>query len=91
MVLIGTVAFLKSISLEAIGLGVHLAGGAHNILLQAEYILANIPPSVPWPLESEAGNSVNSNQPNDAHQGIQQVKYPIKHWLIIMVLFYFVF
>ncbi|XP_042010963.1 autophagy-related protein 2-like isoform X1 [Salvia splendens] len=68
----GTVAFLKSISLEAVGLGVHLAGGAHNILLQAECILANIPPSVPWPLESEAGNSVKSNQPNDAHHGIQQ-------------------
>ncbi|KAH6772666.1 hypothetical protein C2S51_011070 [Perilla frutescens var. frutescens] len=68
----GTVAFLKSISLEAIGLGVHLAAGAHNILLQAEYILASIPPSVPWPLESEVGNSVRSNQPNDAQQGIQQ-------------------
>lgn len=60
-------------SLEAIGLGVHLAAGAHNVLLQAEYILASIPPSVPWPLESEVGNGVRSNQPNDAQQGIQQV------------------
>lgn len=68
----GTVAFLKSISLEAIGLGVHLAAGAHNVLLQAEYILASIPPSVPWPPESEVGNGVRSNQPNDAQQGIQQ-------------------
>ncbi|KAL8541374.1 hypothetical protein ACS0TY_002578 [Phlomoides rotata] len=68
----GTFAFLKSISLEAIGLGVHLAGGAHNILLQAEYILASIPPSVPWPVESRVVDSVRSNQPNDAQQGIQQ-------------------
>lgn len=73
--IIGTFAFLKSISLEAIGLGVHLSGGAHNILLQAEYILANIPPSVPWPVESRVADSVKSNQPNDAQQGIQQVNF----------------
>ncbi|KAL1534637.1 autophagy-related protein 2-like isoform X1 [Salvia divinorum] len=77
----GTVAFLKSVSLEAIGLGVHLAAGAHNILLQAEYILANIPPSVPWPLESEVGNSVKSNQPKDAHHGIQQAYQSISDGL----------
>ncbi|XP_057787478.1 autophagy-related protein 2 [Salvia miltiorrhiza] len=77
----GTVAFLKSISLEAIGLGVHLAAGAHNILLQAEYILASIPPSVPWPLESEVGNGVKSNQPNDAQHGIQQAYQSISDGL----------
>ncbi|KAI3445996.1 hypothetical protein Pfo_002661 [Paulownia fortunei] len=68
----GTFAFLRSISLEAIGLGVHLAAGAHDILRQAEYILATIPPSVPWPVESRVGTNVKSNQPNDAQQGIQQ-------------------
>ncbi|GER56644.1 autophagy 2 [Striga asiatica] len=53
----GTFAFLRSISLEAIGLGVHLAAGAHNVLHQAEYILASIPPSVPWPVESKVGTN----------------------------------
>lgn len=50
-----------------------MAAGAHNILLQAEYILTSTPPSVPWPEESREGDSVKSNQPNDAQQGIQQV------------------
>ncbi|KAL2456804.1 autophagy 2 [Forsythia ovata] len=68
----GTIAFLRSISLEAIGLGVHLAAGAHDILLQAEYILTSIPPSVPWPSENRITTNVRSNQPNDARQGIQQ-------------------
>lgn len=68
----GTIAFLRSISIEAIGLGVHLAAGAHDILLQAEYILTTIPPSVPWPVQSRVNTNVRSNQPKDARQGIQQ-------------------
>ncbi|XP_048128859.1 autophagy-related protein 2 isoform X2 [Rhodamnia argentea] len=68
----GTVAFLRSISLEAVGLGVHLAAGAHDILQQAEYILASIPPSSPWPLQSRASANVRSNQPKDAQHGIKQ-------------------
>lgn len=68
----GTIAFLRSFSLEAIGLGVHLAAGAHDVLLQAEYILTSIPPSVPWPVENRIMTNVRSNQPNDARQGIQQ-------------------
>lgn len=67
----GTVAFLRSISLEAVGLGVHLAAGAHDILLQAEYILARIPPS-PWALQSRANANVRSNQPKNAQHGIKQ-------------------
>ncbi|RWW28534.1 hypothetical protein BHE74_00053171 [Ensete ventricosum] len=43
----GAMAFIKSISVEAVGLGVHLAAGAHEILLQTEYILTSIPMSVP--------------------------------------------
>ncbi|KAL3614201.1 hypothetical protein CASFOL_042275 [Castilleja foliolosa] len=77
----GTFAFLRSISLEAIGLGVHLAAGTHNVLLQAEYILASIPPSVPWPVESRVGTNVQSNQPNDAQQGIQQAYQSISDGL----------
>ncbi|KAA8536190.1 hypothetical protein F0562_028668 [Nyssa sinensis] len=68
----GTIAFLRSISLEAVGLGVHLAAGAHDILLQAEYILTSIPPSVPWPVQSRMRSNIRSNQPKDARQGMQQ-------------------
>ncbi|CAL5387906.1 unnamed protein product [Camellia sinensis] len=67
-----TFAFLKSISIEAVGLGVHLAAGAHEILLQAEYILTSIPPSVQWPVQSRTKTNVRSNQPKNAKQGIQQ-------------------
>lgn len=68
----GTIAFLRSISLEAVGLGVHLAAGAHDILLQAECILTNIPPSVSLPAQDKTKTNVRCNQPKDAHQGIQQ-------------------
>ncbi|CAN4107707.1 unnamed protein product [Withania somnifera] len=68
----GTIAFLRSISLEAIGLGVHLAAGAHEILLQAEYILTSVPPSVTWPMQSGGNTGVRFNPPRDARQGIQQ-------------------
>ncbi|PHU10410.1 hypothetical protein BC332_22270 [Capsicum chinense] len=68
----GTIAFLRSISLEAIGLGVHLAAGAHEILLQAEYILTSVPPSATCPMQSGGNTSVRFNQPKDARQGIQQ-------------------
>ncbi|KAF7840850.1 autophagy-related protein 2 [Senna tora] len=67
----GTIAFLRSISLEAVGLGVHLAAGAHDILLQAEYILASVPTSVTLP-ETDQSTDVRSNQPQDAQQGIKQ-------------------
>ncbi|XAR59460.1 hypothetical protein NMG60_11015302 [Bertholletia excelsa] len=64
----GTIAFLRSITLEAVGLGVHLAAGAHEILLQAEYILS----STPTPLENKTKANVRSNQPANAKEGIQQ-------------------
>ncbi|XP_022638752.1 autophagy-related protein 2 isoform X1 [Vigna radiata var. radiata] len=68
----GTIAFLRSISLEAVGLGVHLAAGAHDILLQAEYILSSIPSPVPLPVKDKIKTDVRSNQPKDAQEGIQQ-------------------
>lgn len=73
----GTVAFLRSISLEAVGLGVHLAAGAHDILLQAEYILTSIPPSVSWPVQDNAKANIRCNQPKDAQQGIHKVNVSI--------------
>ncbi|XP_042482535.1 autophagy-related protein 2 [Macadamia integrifolia] len=68
----GAIAFLRSISLEAVGLGVHLAAGAHDILLQTEYILTNIPSSAPLSMRSRLESNIRSNQPKDAQQGIQQ-------------------
>lgn len=68
----GITAFLRSISVEAIGLGVHLAAGAHDILLQAEYMLANTTPAVPRPILSQTKPNVRSKQPKGAQQGIQQ-------------------
>lgn len=67
----GTIAFLRSISLEAVGLGVHLAAGAHDILLQAEYILTSIPPSVK--VRHKTKPNVRSNQPKDAQEGLKKV------------------
>ncbi|KAJ7967449.1 Autophagy-related protein 2 [Quillaja saponaria] len=68
----GTFAFLRSISLEAVGLGVHLAAGAHDILLQAEYILTSIPASVTFPVQDKSMIDARCNQPKDAQQGIKQ-------------------
>ncbi|ESQ47980.1 hypothetical protein EUTSA_v10019879mg [Eutrema salsugineum] len=66
----GTIAFLRSISLEAVGLGVHLAAGAHDILLRAEYILASAP-SLPQP-QGKTKTNVRHNQPRNAKQGMRQ-------------------
>ncbi|CAH8372843.1 unnamed protein product [Eruca vesicaria subsp. sativa] len=66
----GTIAFLRSISLEAVGLGVHLAAGAHDILLRAEYIFASAPSS-PQP-QVKTKTNVRHNQPRNAKQGMRQ-------------------
>ncbi|WOL12704.1 autophagy-related protein [Canna indica] len=68
----GAMAFIKSISIEAVGLGVHLAAGAHEILLQTEYILASVPMSVPVSEVKRKKTNVRSNQPENAQEGIQQ-------------------
>lgn len=75
----GTMAFLRSISVEAVGLGVHLAAGAHDILLQAESIVRSIPPSVP--LQRRTKINVRSNQPKNAKQGIRQAYQSISDGL----------
>ncbi|RID63268.1 hypothetical protein BRARA_E02285 [Brassica rapa] len=66
----GTIAFLRSISLEAVGLGVHLAAGAHDILLRAEYILASAPSSPQH--QGKTKTNVRHNQPRNAKQGMRQ-------------------
>uniref|UniRef100_A0A1D1XDD5 Autophagy-related protein 2 n=1 Tax=Anthurium amnicola TaxID=1678845 RepID=A0A1D1XDD5_9ARAE len=67
----GAIAFLRSVSLEAVGLGVHLASGAHDLLIQTEHILTRIPPSVPLS-QGSLKASVRCNQPKNARHGIQQ-------------------
>lgn len=69
----GAIAFVKSVSLEAVKLGLHLSAGAHDILVQTECILANVPPSVPGSVRSRVTTNVRTNQPKDVQQGIQQV------------------
>ena len=71
----GAIAFLKSISLEAVGLGVHLTAGAHEVLLQTEYILTSTPTSAAVSERSKPRTTVRSNQPEDALQGIHQVYF----------------
>ncbi|KAJ0264446.1 Autophagy-related protein 2 [Hirschfeldia incana] len=66
----GTIAFLRSISLEAVGLGVHLAAGAHDVLLRAEYIFASAPSSPQF--QGKTKTNVRHNQPRNAKQGMRQ-------------------
>jgi autophagy-related protein 2 len=77
MVDIGAVAFIRSISIEAVGLGVHLAAGAHEILLKTECILTVVPP-MPQS-DGRRKSNIRSNQPEDAQKGIQQVLYPVSN------------
>lgn len=67
----GAIAFVKSISLEAVGLGVHLASGVHDILLQTEFIFRNVPLNAPSE-KDRIKKSINSNQPVDAQEGIRK-------------------
>lgn len=77
-------AFLRSISLEAVGLGVHLAAGAHDILVQAEYMLTSVPPSVSSSVQDKKRTDARFNQPKDAQEGIQQVSFDLKMFTLIL-------
>ncbi|XP_022746308.1 autophagy-related protein 2-like [Durio zibethinus] len=68
----GTIAFLRSISLEAVRLGVHLAAGTRDYLHQAEYKFTSVPPPASWPSQDKTKTNVRHNQPKDAQQGIQR-------------------
>ncbi|GAB2210245.1 hypothetical protein Drorol1_Dr00015507 [Drosera rotundifolia] len=68
----GTIAFLRSISVEALGLGVNLAAGAHDILLHAENIVSSIQPSVHSTIQSEMRNTSGSDRPRGARHGFRQ-------------------
>ncbi|KAG6516223.1 hypothetical protein ZIOFF_026676 [Zingiber officinale] len=68
----GAMAFVKSVSIEAVGLGVHLAAGAHDILLQTEYILTSVPAYRPLSDIKRNKASIRSDQPENVQEAIQQ-------------------
>lgn len=68
----GVIAFLRSISLEAVGCGVHLAAGAHGILIHTESALSSIPPSFSLASRENLEMAGKINQPGDASQGLRQ-------------------
>uniref|UniRef100_J3MD50 Autophagy-related protein 2 n=1 Tax=Oryza brachyantha TaxID=4533 RepID=J3MD50_ORYBR len=68
----GAVAFLRSVSIEAVGLGVHLVAGAHDMLIKTESALTAIPP----PLTSREANrtkeNIRANQPESTQEGLKK-------------------
>lgn len=71
--LTGAVAFIRSVSIEAVGLGVHLAAGAHDMLVKTERALTAVPPPLASYETKRTKHNVRANQPESAQQGIKQV------------------
>ena len=63
-------AFLRSISLEAVGLGVQLAAGAHEFLVQTESALGSV--GLSSSLE-KVEMPEKLSQPGDMREGLKQV------------------
>ncbi|KAL0356824.1 UNVERIFIED_CONTAM: Autophagy-related protein 2 [Sesamum calycinum] len=55
-------------------------GRAHNILLQAEYILSSIPPSVPWPVENVGAKACQSISDGLGKSASALVQTPLKRY-----------
>lgn len=68
----GAVAFIRSVSIEAVGLGVHLAAGAHDMLLKTEHALTAVPVPSTSNEVKKAKVNIRANQPESAHQGMKQ-------------------
>jgi len=68
----GAVAFIRSVSIEAVGLGVHLAAGAHDVLVKTERALTAVPPSLASCEAKRTKHNIRANQPESAQQGIKQ-------------------
>lgn len=71
--LTGAVAFIRSVSIEAVGLGVHLAAGAHDMLLKTESALTAIPPPLASREAKRTKDNVRANQPESAQEGLKKV------------------
>ncbi|KAL2619934.1 hypothetical protein R1flu_000139 [Riccia fluitans] len=67
----GAVAFLRSISLEVLGFGAHLAEGAHQILKQTELAMGGTLSPLSYNTENGERRS-KAVQPGDTREGIQQ-------------------
>ncbi|KAF0904085.1 hypothetical protein E2562_031761 [Oryza meyeriana var. granulata] len=68
----GAVAFIRSISIEAVGLGVHLAAGAHDMLLKTESALTAIPPPLASREAKRTKDNIRANQPESAQEGLKK-------------------
>ncbi|CAL5043373.1 unnamed protein product [Urochloa decumbens] len=68
----GAVAFIRSVSIEAVGLGVHLAAGAHDMLAKTERALTAVPPPLASCEAKRTKHNIRANQPESAQQGIKQ-------------------
>ncbi|VAI72875.1 unnamed protein product [Triticum turgidum subsp. durum] len=68
----GAVAFIRSVSIEAVGLGVHLAAGAHDMLLKTERALTAVPPPLTSREAKKPKENIRANQPEGAQQGLKQ-------------------
>ncbi|KAL6838597.1 hypothetical protein ACP4OV_031554 [Aristida adscensionis] len=68
----GAVAFIRSVSIEAVGLGVHLAAGAHEMLLKTERAVTAVPPPLALCEAKRTKHNIRANQPESAQQGIKQ-------------------
>ncbi|KAF8723706.1 hypothetical protein HU200_021670 [Digitaria exilis] len=68
----GAVAFIRSVSIEAVGLGVHLAAGAHDMLVKTERALTAVPPPLASCEAKRTRHNIRANQPESAQQGIKQ-------------------
>ena len=55
------------------GLGVHLAAGAHDMLLKTESALTAIPPPLASREAKRTKDNVRANQPESAQEGLKKV------------------
>ncbi|CAD6339594.1 unnamed protein product [Miscanthus lutarioriparius] len=68
----GAVAFIRSVTIEAVGLGVHLAAGAHDMLVKTEDALTTVPPPLASCEAKRTKHNIRANQPENAQQGMKQ-------------------
>ncbi|GAQ87036.1 autophagy protein 2 [Klebsormidium nitens] len=69
----GAAAFLKGVSLEALGLGAQLAAGAHELLQQAEATLSgDTQPQTAQSPSAPNGSPLHISQPHGTREGLKQ-------------------
>lgn len=88
--LAGAAAFIRSVSIEAVGLGVHLAAGAHDMLVKTERALTAVPPPLASSEAKRTKDNIRANQPESAHQGMKQVmnSSPLHGNLTLQLIFF---